>query len=1376
MAASNISVSVRVRPRLPEVQSDFSNRLGDHDSLDFGEQIVSIHGSNVCLSKPSQHSLTTSTSVSSASLGRKIRNRYSGGNASSYSKTMGNSGCRPRSEMFAFDTCYHGDNNSQQDVFRDIGEKAVCSTLDGFNCCVFAYGQTASGKTFTMFGSEDEQGLTPRVLSHLLSRLTSSTETSSNSTCFVKMGYLEIYNEKVRDLLGWRPASLGTNFSTSTDFELPSLKIREHPTKGVFVQGLTMHDLHSFDDACGLITQGNRMRVIGSTNVNEHSSRSHAIIIVKIIRRDLSVYGDEGALGAMCGETSSKLHLVDLAGSERIKHTGATNKRMKEGISINQSLANLGKTISLLVEFSKMDPQKRQAFHIPYRNSSLTFLLKDSLGGNSKTFMIATISGAPKNYTETRNTLLYASRARKVVNKPIVNQDVNSKLVDDLKKEVECLKRLLAQAELANQSKKTVSVESSTTTTTEKWIDNTSEQENIVPGSPCCVHSKLMQEQLQKDEKELVDLLEQSVSPRDSLLFSPELPISEVELDTHEFGPPFICRVRCDSSTNVLQGMYFLTEGETKLGSDADKVHLLLENEPGIQPVHCSFFVEEDSVCLIRQEGAFVSVNGTPVMSHEFISHGCEIQLFETCVFTFSFPSQLASRLLREQHRSSSRNSSLFSPPMTASSCSSDAGGSRPLSELFIDIPARSENLSYSSPEHASAKSLPCTSFNYEHDLLSTASNSFHAPRCEDKSQQTDMACCEAFERLETLQKVFMNTFDSGLQEVLIGHEAVRDQIDTQLDLIRCDNRKMALLEQKLYAEVEEELASFNKARHDLLKEREYLQKMVDEDSSKVENFTRQTSRIKTVFKEFPDCFEAQDHLNENISSSLDELPSYRSSFHRSSDTSIPCHHNSSISLLEREELLKQAKSNRSCLVRDVHTNMVAIFQNYLKDMQKKQSLQLSLYRNEKKLAEVDRELSSISEKCHWLCSYCEKLREYFEAERTSMRDLEKKVGRFCCETKRELDSREDAMIQTKLLIQRNMAKSCPTSPQKSFVLRRPPESNLCKSADNVFLPTSSTGSNSSLIGCRTRKRTCKSLSKFDKESNDWSTNEFVSNIGSKQERHGDSVSHGGVPSRDDADLFLHSSRDRSDSSFSISSLPMQNMMPSSFLPFRNFTYAGSPELVSVAVPRFRRRKSAYNYFHEYQIDVSLKDETWTVFHRFSALRDIHLALKSKYAELKFLDFPPRKAFGSRLERVAAERRVQLQQYLQSLVLLCMSRIKRMRMQGYSNASIACGVTQPESMYREETLPHGQDLFDDGMASANNSDDLCCPGDKVNRSRDGSFGRGGFYGSSSDDRRENSHSLIDKQLLLQILPFLDPKYFNSFYSSVAVANSSSSSS
>ena len=1402
MAASNISVSVRVRPQVPsEVnQSDLASaRFGEHDNSNLGQQIVSVHGSNVCLSRPSQQSsLTTSTSVSSASLGRKIRNRYSGTNlsSSSFSKSAGTSANRMRQEMFTFDTCYHGENNSQQDVFRDIGEKAVCSTLDGFNCCVFAYGQTASGKTFTMFGDENQQGLTPRVLSNLMSRLAaSSSQSTSNSSSCIKMGYLEIYNEKVRDLLGWRPASLGSGFSTCTDFELPSLKIREHPSKGVFVQGLTMHDLNSFDDACGLITQGNQMRVIGSTNVNEHSSRSHAIIIVKIIRKDFSLFAADGLpLGPRCGETSSKLHLVDLAGSERIKQTGATNKRMKEGISINQSLGNLGKTISLLVEFSKLDAQKKQAFHIPYRNSSLTFLLKDSLGGNSKTFMIATISGAAKNYTETRNTLLYASRARKVVNKPVVNQDINSKLVQDLKKEVECLKRLLAQAELAGVRKHKVSHEIAATSTKEDWTETSCEQESVASGFACCVHSTLMQEQLQKDEKELVDLMEQSVSPRDSL-FSPELPLSEAELDTHEFGPPFICRVRRDVSTNVLQGMYFLTEGETKLGTDADKVHLLLENEPGIQPVHCSFFVEEDSVCLIRQEGAFVSVNGTPVMSHEFISHGCEIKLFENCVFTFSFPSQLASRLLREQQRTSSRNSSLFSPPMTASSCSSDAGGSRPLSELLIDIPAQGENFSCSSPEHASTKSLPCTSFvKYEHDLLSTASNSFRGLSFAEKSQQTDTACCDAFDRLETLQKIFINTFDTGLQEVLIGHEAVRDQIDCQLDLIRCDNRKMALLEQKLYAEVEEELAGFNKARHDLLKEREYLQKLVDDESLNAETLICQTSRIKLppVFKDFAGCFETEDLLTENVSSSLDNLSSYRSSFRNPSDSSSSNHHGSTVSLIECEELLKQAKTNRSHLIKDVHGNLLELFQSYLKDMQKRQSLQLNLYRNEKKLAEVDRELSSISEKCHWLCSYCEKLREYFEAERTSMRDLEKKVGRFCCETKRELDSREDAMIQTKILLQRNMAKSCPSSPQKTLASSRPPNSDLCKSADNVFLPASSTTapSKSSMIGCRTRKRVCKSLSKFDRGSNDWSSNEFNRASYEKIEdrKHKSGRYRDGIPSRDDADLFLHANRDHSGSSFSISSLPMQNTMPSSILPFRNYSNAGLPELVSVAVPSFRRRKSTYNYFHEYQIDVSLRDETWTVFHRFSALRNIHLALKSKYAELKFLDFPPRKAFGSRLERVAAERRVQLQQYLQSLVLLCMSRVKRMRMQGYSNANIASGSERRQSRsdrYLDETLQYGKDLSEDsGADSSNNSDDLCCLPNQsgVNRGRhlgqNEQLGASGYYSKSSengDDSACISNSFIDKQLLLQLLPFLDPKYFNNFYSSVAADSSASSS-
>ena len=1142
MTASNISVSVRLRPTNSLVQ----------------DAVVSVNGSNVRLSKMS---LKDSNFNSSSS---------------------------ERNEEFTFDRCYSKANNTQENIFRDIGEQAVYAVDDGFNCCVFAYGQTASGKTYTMFGTEKAQGLTPRILNALISKIGSE----SQCQCSIKMGYLEIYNEKVHDLLGWRPSSCNVSY------QLPSLKVREHPVEGVFVQGLTMHNLSCYDEVKDYLLQGNKVRAIASTNINEHSSRSHAIIILKVVKRQ------PNQNGSGFSEVVSKLHLIDLAGSERVKHTGATSKRLKEGISINQSLTNLGKTISLLVEYSKLDPQKRQAFHIPYRNSNLTFLLKDSLGGNSKTFMIATISTAASNYSETRNTLLYASRARKIVNKPLINQDTNSQVVGDLKKEVECLKRLLAQASLHNQKMTGVSIGTATSTSS----------------SPeCCSHSQVMHDQLMRDERTIGDLLttHESLSERP---FSPES--INGDINTREFGPPFLCRTSNSNSFtegNEMSGMFFLKEGETKIGSDASKVDLLIEDDD-VNDVHCSLFVEDDSATIIRHDSAFVAVNDEPVLSHKFVNHGNEISLSgrTPLAFTFYFPSQLATKMLRQHHRSSSR-ASLMSPPRSVSSCSSGAS-SRPLSNLYVDC---SSNFSLSSigqsngsPEHSRCcLSMPARSFETEsRGSMAPPSPQPSLPMLEDFSQQTEFACCSASENLVSLQQMLLDSCDKGVKQIVGENESIRSQIECQLDLIRCDNRKMALLEQKLYAEVEEELCSLNKTRKKLTLERIEIEDLVDRETNELESLSRLTRSRNASTRSVSD---EESLFSLDYTESTLDLPSEES--------------------CEGYAQAKQASSNRYHILMEVQQTMEGFVRESSRNLQKKVALQKSILAGQNKLAEVERKLSSISDKCNWLCSYCDKLKEYFEVERSSMRDFETKMGNFCSHAKRQLDSKEDAIMQTKVKLERfRKTSSCPVSPARTEMSAKSPYKKWSftpniRITDEVF-PRKPSHWLRNDIEMSKQYRSARLGPKGDEM--------FLSPPGSRA-------------SRDDSGILLTSRDDRSDSSFSAASMPIHSMMPSALKTMRG----AKSTFVSVSVPRFRRRKSHYNYFHEYQIDVTLRDEAWTVFHRFSALRDVHMALKSKYAELRFLDFPPRKAFGSRLEKVAAERRLQLQQYLQCLVNLCICRV-----------------------------------------------------------------------------------------------------------------------
>lgn len=290
-------------------------------------------------------------------------------------------------------------------IYDEVVRPLVSSVLEGFNCCVFAYGQTGTGKTHTMEGKrgdEELQGIIPRAFEQIWSHI----NRAQNMNFLVAVSYLEIYMEELRDLL--KPNS-------------GHLELRERERLGVFVPNL--HSVHckSVEEMLAVMNVGNKHRTTGKTNMNEHSSRSHAIFMIKI---------------EMCERESShvkvgKLNLIDLAGSERQSKTGATADRLKEASKINRALSSLGNVISALAENSP---------HIPYRDSKLTRLLQDSLGGNSKTIMIANIGPSEFNYNETLTTLRYAHRAKNIQNKPVKNEDPQDAKLKEYQEEISRLR------------------------------------------------------------------------------------------------------------------------------------------------------------------------------------------------------------------------------------------------------------------------------------------------------------------------------------------------------------------------------------------------------------------------------------------------------------------------------------------------------------------------------------------------------------------------------------------------------------------------------------------------------------------------------------------------------------------------------------------------------------------------------------------------------------------------------------------------------------------------------------------------------------------------------------------------------------------------
>ena len=315
-------------------------------------------------------------------------------------------------KTFPFDYVYPMET-TQREVYDQVAFPIVDSIFQGYNGTVFAYGQTGCGKTFTMMGIVTDpnlKGIIPNAFSHIFGFIKTEGESKK---FLVRCSFVEIYNEEIRDLLG-----------DSTK----KLDIKENPKKGTYVRDLTYINIKDSNDIEKCLAKGNKNRHVGQTSMNDQSSRSHSLFTVYL---EIEEKGQDGN-GRI---KSGKLNLVDLAGSERVGKTNATGQTFDEGKKINLSLTALGSVIDALSSNRK---------YIPYKDSKLTRLLADSLGGNTKTVMFANISPASYNYDETLGTLRYASRAKLIKNAPKVNEDPKDALLKQYEEEIKALKEKLA--------------------------------------------------------------------------------------------------------------------------------------------------------------------------------------------------------------------------------------------------------------------------------------------------------------------------------------------------------------------------------------------------------------------------------------------------------------------------------------------------------------------------------------------------------------------------------------------------------------------------------------------------------------------------------------------------------------------------------------------------------------------------------------------------------------------------------------------------------------------------------------------------------------------------------------------------------------------
>ncbi|XP_047920840.2 stAR-related lipid transfer protein 9 isoform X1 [Anser cygnoides] len=534
---------------------------------------------------------------------------------------------REKTVAFSFDYCYWSVDPedpkyaSQEMVFQDLGTSVLSGAFRGYNICLFAYGQTGSGKTYTMMGTPASIGLTPRICEGLFSRKDDYSDQAAS--CRVKVSFLEIYNERVRDLL------------KQSDHKKPyTLRVREHPETGPYVQGLSQHLVTDYKQVVELLEEGIAKRITAATHIHNASSRSHAIFTIHYTQAILE--------NNLPSEIASKINLVDLAGSERADPSYCKD-RITEGANINKSLVTLGIVISTLAQNSQMfsscqsintltsegesshvdSPSTgsvsgtRRPAYIPYRDSILTWLLKDSLGGNSKTIMIATISPASSSYNETMSTLRYASNAKNIINKPRVNEDANVRLIRELREEIDRLKTMLISFELRNSSP--------------SWSDD--RDGNL---TELVLQNEMKIEQLTKDwTSKWMD--------RKAIMEEYSVDINKEKAGvTIDSSLPHLMAMDDDIlSTGVV--LYHLREGTTKIGrSDSDQDQDIVLQGRWIEKDHCVI----DNICgivtLRPVQGAHCTVNGCEVTGSCRLSQGALVVLGKSHKFRFNHPAEAA--------------------------------------------------------------------------------------------------------------------------------------------------------------------------------------------------------------------------------------------------------------------------------------------------------------------------------------------------------------------------------------------------------------------------------------------------------------------------------------------------------------------------------------------------------------------------------------------------------------------------------------------------------------------------------------------------------------------------------------------------------------
>uniref|UniRef100_A0A7N8WJM8 Kinesin-like protein KIF16B n=1 Tax=Mastacembelus armatus TaxID=205130 RepID=A0A7N8WJM8_9TELE len=1172
---------------------------------------------------------------------------------------------RDRTKTFTYDFSYDSSNCqsstfiSQEEIFKDLGSDVLKAAFEGYNACIFAYGQTGSGKSYTMMGTPGDAGLIPRICEGLFSRVSEATR-RDEASFRTEVSYLEIYNERVRDLLRRK--------STQTY----NLRVREHPKDGPYVEDLSKHLVQNYNDVEELMEAGNINRTTASTSMNDVSSRSHAIFTVNFTQAKFDA--------EMPIETVSKIHLVDLAGSERADATGATGVRLKEGGNINKSLVTLGNVISALADMTQDGVNtnlKKKSVFVPYRDSVLTWLLKDSLGGNSKTIMIATVSPADVNYAETLSTLRYANRAKNIINKPTINEDANVRLIRELRAEIARLKALLVQGNqialldsptALSMEEKLHQNEARVLELTKEWTNKWNETQNIL-------------------KEETLALRKEGIG----VVLDSELP-HLIGIDDDLLSTGIILyhlKVRNRLQHSILHGL------------DLESEHCMFENQNG-------------TVTLVPLGGAQCSVNGVQVTEPSQLNQGAVILLGRTNMFRFNHPKEAAK--LREKRKSGLLPTFSLSMTDLSKSCEN-------LSTVMLYNPG----LEFERQQREELEKLELKRRLIKEMEAKQQSEKAELERLQQEVESQRKESEEVQQRIlhqeESLRRRSQD-IESRLRDFLVEKERFEEErrLEIQgMDLWRQrrrqqqegvaeeeDEEQRRQQEATEHTEIYRELERLKREREEqkirLETERRRLEEQEREQLSLVGRLEEQLRekqeaattlltpedicRLEEERRALAEIREALLRAKEAGERPGGEDPSEEARFAQARYIDFKVAQVKELGQLEeglreqRERLEKEAAADRNTLLLLAHS--LKERQQQLKETQERGAQDATAVCQEDQLVKQaehrlqfkERQLASLADRL---------LPSLAEEKQRAVEMLERSGGGYngncdsppaldnmLYQVEKELEDKEEKInlhrhsahqlqqLQETYEFTANVARQEEKVRQKEKEILESKEKQQREAMEQAVSRLerrhSALRRSISLEPNTEEQRPNSSVQRNLRTGADLEQQRFVFNVSwlmlvlcllyRINAYIEEEVQRRLLGSLSSTSCFFSFS-----ASFLSGPLALQHLVSRPFAT----SSGGLQEPVKISIPRYVLRGQGKDEHFEFEVKITVMDETWTVFRRYSRFREMHKSLKLKYPELAALEFPPKKLFGNRDERMVSERRSHLERYLRSLFRVMLS-------------------------------------------------------------------------------------------------------------------------